>query len=175
MKKDLMILFLGLITLPGYCDVIFTPLQYNFLSYSGEIIFSLEKVKKLKNTTCYWAGAGLVGSLYYSGPPTFGLELAAEKRHYFKPDYFKHFFVSGYLGVAYMNNVEGVSLIGLIPGLKINYKAQLSQKLFLEPYLSLSVPLTCDIKFQNAFVPIPILTAGVRFGISRLINKINAL
>jgi hypothetical protein len=103
------------------------------------------------------------------------LELAAEKRHYFKPDYFKHFFLSCYLGVAYMNNVEGVNLIGLIPGLKFNYKAQLSQKLFIEPYLSLSVPLTCDIKFQDAFVPIPILTLGARFGISSLINKINGL
>jgi hypothetical protein len=173
MKKYFVILFLILFNLPGYCDVIFTPLQYNFLSYSGEFIFSFENVKNSKNTTCYWAGAGFVGSLYYSGLPTFGIEVAAEKRHYFKPDYFKHFFISGYLGVAYMNNSDSDPYVGLIPGLKINYKAQLSQKLFLEPYLSLSVPLICDLQFRHAYVPIPILTVGARFGISILKNKIS--
>jgi hypothetical protein len=173
MKKAFVILFFALFALSGYCDVIFTPLQNNFLSYSGELIFSVENVKKAKSTSCYWGGLGFVGSLYHSGQPTFGLEIAVEKRYYFKPDYFKHFFVSGYLGIAYMTNSERDSFIGLIPGLKINYKAQLSQKLFLEPYVSLSVPLISDVQFQHVFVPIPIVTIGARFGFSIFKNKIS--
>ena len=174
MKRNLAILLLALLPLPGYCDAIFTPLQYNFLSYSGELIYSLEKIKKAKNTTCYWAGAGIVGSLYTPVRPIFGLELAVEKRYYFKPDYYKHFFLSGYLGAAYMNNFEGLNFIGLIPGLKINYKAQLSKIFFIEPYISLSVPIACDVKFESVFVPIPILTVGARIGISTLLKKISS-
>lgn len=173
MKKILLLLIISIKTLSANCDVIYSPYQYTFFCYSAEFIYSYEKVKKPKNTTNFWCGAGIVGSFYYLGKPVYGLELAVEKRHYFKPDIFKNWFISAYVGTALMTNFNDIYNIGLVPGLKINYKAQLSQKLIIEPYLSLSLPITYDLIDTFTYVPFPVLTVGARFGISRLKKRLN--
>jgi len=103
--------------------------------------------------------------------PAYGLEVAIEKRHYFKPDVYRNFFISAYLGTAYMTNFNNTSHIGVVPGVKINYKAQLTPKLILEPYLSLSLPVTYDVHDSFVYFPFPALTIGARFGLSNLKNK----
>ena len=171
MKKTILLLILTIKTYSANCDAIFFPIQYSVFCYSAELIYSFEKAKKLTNTTNYWAGTGVVGSFYYLDIPVYGLEAAIEKRHYFKPDKFKHFFVSAYIGTAYMTDFNQISNFGLIPGLKINYKIQLSSKLILEPYLSFSLPITCDVKDRFIYMPFPALTIGARFGILKLKNE----
>lgn len=64
--------------------------------------------------------------------------------------------------------------IGIIPGIKINYKAQISPKTIVEPYLSLSLPIIYDTKAISGFFPIPVLTVGARFGLFKLKNNIKS-
>jgi hypothetical protein len=168
MKKVIILVFLTAITFPALCDVIFFPYPFTGFCYSTEIIFSFEKVKKAKNTTDFWGGIGHVGSFIYRFEPTFGFELAIEKRHYFQPDKFKNFFVSAYLGTALMTQFENNYSIGIIPGCKINYKVQITEKLILEPYLSLSLPITYELNRYSHIIPFPALTIGVRFGLSKI-------
>ena len=168
MKKSIIILALIIKSLTANADVIFFPYQYTVFCYSAEIIYSYEKAKKLRNTTNYWAGAGIVGSFLHLDTPVAGLEIAIEKRHYFKPDIFNGFFISGYIGTAYMTNFNDISHIGLVPGFKLNYKKNLSKKLILEPYVSLSLPITYDVKDTFFYFPSPALTIGARIGISKL-------
>jgi hypothetical protein len=170
MKKIAILLLLTIKTFSANGDAIFFPIQYAVLCYSAEVIYSYEKAKKTKNTTNYWIGTGVVGSFYYLEIPVYGLEAAIETRHYFKSDKYKKFFISAYLGTAYMTDFNQISNFGLIPGLKTNYKIQLSSSLILEPYISLSLPITYDIKDKYVYPPFPVLTIGARFGISKLIN-----
>ncbi len=100
--------------------------------------------------------------------PTFGAELAIEKRHYFQPDRFRKFFVSAYLGAALMTQFENNYSIGLIPGCKINYKAQITSKLIIEPYISLSLPITYELNRYSHIIPFPAMTIGARFGFSKI-------
>ena len=129
-----------------------------------EYIYSFEKAKKVKNTTSFWIGGGCVGSFFALSHPFFGVECAIEKRHYFKPDQFNKFFISGYLGTAYVSDFKDVSSIGIIPGLKINYKIQNNPKTIVEPYLSLSLPISYNLEASVKNYTIPVLTLGVRFG-----------
>ena len=172
MKKLIFILILTIKTMSANCDVIFFPYQYTLLCYSAELIYSQENIKRPKNTTNFWAGTGVVGSFFYLDMPTYGLEVAIEKRHYFKADEFKKFFISAYIGAAYMTDFKNTSHIGLVPGVKINYKAQLTPKLILEPYVSLSLPITYDLRDTFGYFPFPALTIGARFGLSNMKNKI---
>lgn len=168
MKRIISILAFLSFTLSAYSDVVFFPYQYSLISYSAELIYSYEKVNRDNRSTVLWGGIGGVGSFLYLNQPTVGLELAIEKRHYFKPEEFKHFFISGYIGTAYITNFEDISDIGIVPGIKINYKAQLSQKIILEPYMSISLPISYSIKYTSMYVPFPVLTIGVRFGLCTL-------
>ena len=171
MKKAIIFILLLVKTSTANCDVIYFPYQYTIFCYSAELIYSFEKVKKTKNTTNYWGGIGVVGSFYFLEEPTYGLELAIEKRHYFQQDKFKSFFISAYIGTAYMTDFKYISDIGIVPGIKINYKAQISKKLILEPYLSLSLPITYDLKGSYRYTPFPAMTIGARFGLGKLKNK----
>jgi hypothetical protein len=172
MKKVVVLSILVSMTLTAWCDVIFVPRQYSVFCYSAEFIYSYEKVKKIKNTTVFWGGVGCVGSFLFIDQPTYGLEIAVEKRHYFRADKYKHFFISAYIGAAYMTEFKYAHDVGIIPGFKINYKAQISPKTILEPYLSLSLPIMYDIKARAGFFPIPVLTVGARFGLFKLKNNI---
>jgi hypothetical protein len=168
MKKIFSILAFVSITLSAYSDVIYFPYQYSLLSYSAELIYSTEKVNRDNKSTVLWAGIGGVGSFFHLNQPTLGIELAIEKRHYFKPKDFEHFFISGYIGTAYMTNFKDISDIGIVPGIKINYKSQLAQKIVLEPYISVSLPISYNISDQSLYVPFPVATIGVRFGLCTL-------
>jgi hypothetical protein len=134
------------------------------LCYSAEFIYSFEKAKKAKNTTNFWFGGGCVGSFFALSHPFLGAECAIEIRLYINPDEFRKFFISGYLGTAFVSNFKDVSSIGIIPGLKINYKIQKSPKAIIEPYLSLSLPISYNLKASVKNYTIPVLTLGVRFG-----------
>ncbi len=168
MKRIISILAFLSFTLSAYSDVIYFPYQYSLISYSAELIYSSEKVNGDKRSTVLWGGIGGVGSFFYLDQPTLGLELAIEKRHYFKPEEFEHFFMSGYIGTAYMTNFNDISDIGIVPGIKINYKAQLSQKIILEPYISISLPISYSITYTSMYVPFPVATIGLRFGLCTL-------
>jgi hypothetical protein len=172
MKKYVISLILIFISVASYCDVIFYPsYHHDQLCYSTELIYSFEKAKNPIWTTVFWGGAGCVGSLKSFNQPSYGLEIAIEKRLYFQKDNYKHFFVSAYLGSAYMTDFKDASNIGIIPGFKINYKAEISSKLLLEPYISLSLPLTYDIKESLGIKPVSVVTIGVRFGLFKLKNE----
>ena len=168
MKRILTILALLSCTLFAKCDVIFFPYQYSLVCYSVEFTYSYEIAKKIKSSTVFWGGVGTVGSFYYLNEPRAGLELAVERRRYFKPEQFSRFFISGYFGVAYMTDFGNNNDLGFVPGFKFNYKAQLSRSLVLEPYLGLSLPITLNLDNTGFYVPFPVATFGIRLGISTL-------
>jgi hypothetical protein len=174
MKRAISAFILITITVSANCDVIFFPKQYTVFSYSVELIYNSETLHKPKYTTCFWGGIGCVGSIYYIDEPTYGIEIAFEIRHYFKPDNFKHSFISGYIGAAYMTDFKSSYDIGIIPGFKINYKAHISPKTIIEPYISLSTPICYNIVDESGYVPFPTITVGARFGFSYIINKIKS-
>jgi hypothetical protein len=174
MKNAIIIIFLVFKSLLANCDVIYFPLQYSLFCYSVECIYNYEIAKKPKNTTCLWVGAGCVGSFFYINHPFFGLEYAIEKRHYFKPNDFKKFFISGYLGAAYVSDFSDVSSIGIIPGLKINYKSRNGPKTLVEPYLGVSLPVSYDLEASVMNYSFPVLTVGVRFGGFKLNNRVKS-
>jgi hypothetical protein len=163
-------LFLFL-TISAYCDVIYYPPQKSFLSYSAELIYSFEKVNKPKTTTSLWGGLGVVGSFSNLAEPAAGLEVAIERRHYFQENTFKHFFISGYLGAAYMTDFNYISDFGIVPGFKLNYKGQLSPQTVIEPYVSLSVPFTWETEDFDGYIPLPVITVGIRLGLCNLKTK----
>ena len=171
MKKTIILLFLIIDTLPSTCDVIFYPSRFPGLRYSAELIYSFEKINKSKKTTNCWVGFGYTGSFQYTYLHTFGAEFAVEKRHYFQADKFRNFFISAYFGSAFITDFIDEPIIGLVPGFKINYKAQVSSRFIVEPYLSLSLPIT--LKFDthpSEPLVFPALTIGTRFGLSKLKN-----
>ena len=172
MKK---IIFCFLFLFPpavSFGDVIYFPVQYSGFCYSAEMISSFEKARKPCVTSGSWMGVGVVGSFFYPDYPVAGLEFAIERRHYFKPDVYRGFFFSTYTGLAFMTNLNGIYDLGIVPGLKINYKARVSGKFFLEPYMSLSLPFTISLENGAPYPPFPVLTAGLRLSFSELINNL---
>ncbi len=167
-KRILLVLFLGLYSKIASADVIFFPRQYSVFCYSAELTFSLEKSVKPKATNTFWGGIGCVGSFQYFNEPVFGLEIAYERRHYFKPDSYKNLFISSYMGTALMTDFESTKYIGFVPGFKINYKAEITKDIIAEPYVSLSVPIVFDLPSFDGYVPFPVLTIGARFGFGRV-------
>jgi len=59
----------------------------------------------------------------------------------------------------------------LVPGIKINYKVKIANKLALEPYISISFPITHELTRYNENYIYPTLTFGARFGINKLKDK----
>ena len=171
MKRILIAAIFLFLTISAYCDVIFYPPQKSFLSYSAELIYSFEKVNKPKTTTSLWGGLGVVGSFSSLSEPAAGLEVAIERRHYFQENTFKHFFISGYLGAAYMTDFKYISDFGIVPGVKLNYKGQLSPHSVIEPYVSLSVPFTWETEDFDSYLPLPVTTVGIRIGLCNLKTK----
>ena len=172
MKKTTIIIVFLLFPLITYGDVIFIPYQYSLFSYSAELVYSYEKVTGPYKTNVFWAGAGTVCSFLYLDEPKYGLELALERRHYFKSDEYRHFFFSVYLGTALMTDRDFREKdLGIVPGIKINYKSQQYRKLVLEPYISLSLPVSFNVdqwNDWNMYVPFPLATIGIRLGICNL-------
>lgn len=170
-KKYSLAIILSLYTLAGSADVIFFPRQYSLFCYSAEFTLSLEKSVKQKATNTLWGGVGCVGSFYYFNQPVVGLEIAYERRHYFKADLYKNLFISSYLGTALMTDFDNTKYIGIVPGFKINYKAIIKNNFLIEPYLSLSVPFIYDFPDIEGYVPFPVLTLGTRIGLGKVKPK----
>jgi len=168
MKKTVFIFFFLSISLFARSDVIFFPIQYTLFAYSAELILSYEHAVKDKSSNVLWGGAGCIGSFLMPDYPVAGLELAYERRRYFKPGEYEHFFISGYLGTAVMTNFIDICDIGIVPGFKINYKALLAPKTILEPYISISIPLSYSVKNAEMWVPFPVVTIGIRLGFCNL-------
>lgn len=171
MKRILIVVLFLSATIIAYCDVIFYPTQKSFLSYSAELIYSFEKVNKPKTATSLWGGLGVVGSFNNLSEPAAGLEVAIERRHYFQENAFKHFFISGYLGAAYMTDFDYISDFGIVPGFKLNYKGQLTPQTVIEPYVSLSLPFTWETDDFDRYIPLPVITVGIRVGLCNLKTK----
>ena len=171
MKRIIIAALFLFLTISAYCDVIYYPPQKSFLSYSAELIYSFEKVNKPKTTTSLWGGFGCVGSFNNFTEPAAGLEVAFERRHYFQENIFKHFFISGYLGIAHMNDLKDISDFGIVPGFKINYKGQLSPETVIEPYISLSLPFTWEVEDFDKYITLPVITLGIRIGLCNLKEK----
>jgi len=170
-KKGLISVILSITTLSGSADVIFFPKQYSVFCYSAEFTLSLEKSVKPKATNTLWGGIGCVGSFQYFNQPVYGMELAYERRHYFKPDSYKNLFISAYFGTALMTDFQSSNYIGFVPGFKVNYKAQVTKSFMIEPYLSLSVPIIFDLPDYEGYVPFPVLTIGTRIGLGNVKPK----
>jgi hypothetical protein len=169
MKKVIFLLLFSITSLSVRCDGITFG---DFLCYSAELIYSLEKINRSRSTICYWGGGGVVGGLGRQFPGrSYGLEIAVEGRHYFKPDNFKNFFLSAYLGSSLMAGFESAPRICLVPGIKMNYKIKFTEKLFLEPYCGFSLPLVRELtRYPETYI-YPVFTFGARFGINKLIDK----
>jgi hypothetical protein len=133
-----------------------------------------EVIKNPRRTAGFWTGVGCVGSFFYPDHPVGGLEMAFEGRRYFKPDLYRQFFFSWYTGAALMTDFKNFVSIGIVPGLKINYKSQVSRHTTLEPYISLSLPITYDLENSIPYIPIPTLTIGIRLGISNVVEKLKS-
>jgi len=168
-KKVIFLLLFSIASLSARCDGITFG---DFLCYSAEFIYSLEKIKKHRSTISYWGGAGVVGGLGRQFPGrAFGFEIAVEGRQYFKSESFKNFFLSAYLGSSFMIESESVPRICLVPGIKMNYKIKFTDKLILEPYCGFSLPLVREIsRYPDTYI-YPVFTFGARFGINKLIDK----
>ena len=174
MKKVFILLLLIFKISYGHCDVIYFPVPFSVFCYSTELISMSETIKNTRGTSGFWIGIGCVGSFFYPDHPVGGLEVALERRHYFRPDVYRHFFISGYIGGAFMTDFKDIINIGIVPGVKLNYKSQVSKRMVLEPYISLSLPVTYDVENSHPYIPFPTLTIGMRFGFSELINKIKS-
>ncbi|MEE4177834.1 MAG: hypothetical protein V2I46_10010 [Bacteroides sp.] len=172
MKKAIIIFLFLFQSFSAKPDVIYFPYQYAFLCYSIEAIYNYEIAMNPSNTLCLWAGGGMVGSFLFLPYPFLGLEGAVEFRHYSEAHAFRKFFISGYLGTAYVTNFQ-LSSIGIIPGLKINYKFQNVPERLIEPYLSLSLPISYSLYASVRNYTFPVLTVGVRFGFSKLRNRLD--
>lgn len=168
LKRILLILFISLFSWKASADVIFFPRQYSVFCYSAELTFSLENIVKPKATNTLWGGIGCVGSFQYFNEPVFGLEIAYERRHYFRPDSYKNIFISSYIGTALMTDFKLTKYIGFVPGFKINYKAKITKEILAEPYVSLSVPIVFDLPSFDGYIPFPVLTIGARIGFGKV-------
>jgi hypothetical protein len=70
-----------------------------------------------------------------------------------------------------MTEFEFIADLGIVPGIKMNYKAQLNERAILEPYISLSLPVTFDLTSSAMYAPFPVVTVGIRFGVCNLTRK----
>ena len=67
-----------------------------------------------------------------------------------------------------MTDFSNTHDLGLVPGFKLNYKAQLSKNLVFEPYVGISLPITIEMNDRHFYFPFPMATIGVRMGINTL-------
>ena len=150
-------------------DVIFPPFVKG-IAISFEGIASYEMPISKFNTVNLWGGLGLVSPIDMSKHPAFGLEGALELRQYFSENTYKGFNLGLYIGLARMyypvfvrdNTSTTNSFTGLVPGLKLTYKAPITSLIVAEPYFSFSTPLFSGTTGW-------LFTFGIRVGF----NKVN--
>jgi hypothetical protein len=141
--------------------------------FSINPIFSHEVYEEAKNSTNYWGGLGILACVYdLDDPLLVGFSTGIERRHYFKSNQFKHFFISATLAGGCMTDFEYLSCLGLAPGLKSGYKAYLRTNFVLEPFISLSIPLAITLgETPGTVVVFPSITLGTRIGFNKVNEK----
>ena len=172
MKKFIILLLLFLKFSAGHSDNYFLPVRYTGFFSSAELAAIYEWTRNPGNTLGASAGFSFVDPLCNKDHPVGIVQLMLEGRQYLESSNFRHFFISGFLSAVYVTDFTRVKNVGIIPGLKINYKSQISNSLVLEPYLGLSLPFICDIENFNPSLPFPALTIGIRFGFSKIMDKL---
>jgi hypothetical protein len=145
--KRFLVIFLLLLSFQVRGDIIFFPFYKGLYSYSIEGIYSFEKNITKRMTKSYWCGTGIVGNFFYPQYHAEGLEAGFELRRYFKKDKYKGLNIGIYFGPAFMvtghqqfKEDERIIYFGVIPGLKLTYKAKVFKSFYTEPYLSASIP-----------------------------------
>jgi hypothetical protein len=150
-----------------YGDVIFPAPEYAGLAYSMEVIYNQEKIRTLNRTVCHWLGIGMIIPHRSPDHYFFGFEDAYEGRYYFGHNY-KGLFVSYYAGIAVITDFTETVDLGLVPGIKLNWKIIPNRNTSVEPYLGISVPFAAKILNWFVYIPIPTLTVGIRIGWDKL-------
>lgn len=172
MRKLLAILLFVFAFNSAKCDVIpYWLNHYALIGYSFEGIISYEKLIDYNTTWNYWAGGGIVGSALYLNEPAFGIEGAIEWRLYFKRDKFSGLNCSMYLGTSLMYNNQEKLNLGVLPGLKLTHKSLINGKVLVEPYVSLSFPISYNLTHTHPWMPFPVATIGLRVGMHKWIGK----
>ena len=171
MNKVIVLIIFTLIPLTGHCDIYYLPVRYTGFFISADLLYGIEKIKNANNTLGVWAGISMEEPVYNSHHPVGITGFAIEGKQYLEPEHYDHFFVSGYLSVVFVTDLNNVANLGLNPGLRFGYKSLISDRLILEPYLDLSLPLIYDMDHQNTSLPFSALTIGVRIRFSKIISR----
>jgi hypothetical protein len=173
LKRIMFLLFLGVIIHSlSFADVIWSYNENPSLSIavSAEMILSYEHVLSQKNTGLLWLGGGFIQILRKEQSFLFGLEAALAFRHYFKPGKYEKFFIGIYGGGCIMYNIHRHSSDNFVypgrevtVGLKLGYKKVLNKqavykRFVMEPYTSLSTPITKPLEGRYY----PLATVGLR-------------
>ena len=173
LKRIMFLLFLGVIIHSlSFADVIWPENKSPSLSTaaSAEMILSYEHVLSQKNTGLFWLGGGFIQVLRKEQSFLFGLEAALAFRHYFKPGKYEKFFFGIYGGGCIMYTIHRHSSDKFdypgrefTVGVKLGYKKVLNKtgadkRCVIEPYTSLSTPLTKQ--FEARYYPL--VTLGLR-------------
>ena len=171
--KIMCLLFLGVLIQPlSFADVIWPPNESPSLSIaaSAEMIFSYEHVFSKNNTGLFWLGGGFIQVLRKEQSLLFGLEAAFAFRHYFEPGIYEKLFIGIYGGGCIMYNIHRHSSDNfeypgreVTVGVKLGYKKALNKpavnkRFVMEPYTSLSTPLTKQFEARHY----PLITIGLR-------------
>ena len=179
LKKSSISILITFLFLTSKADVIYAPVTHMGAVVSLEGIASYELAFSQSNTLNIWGGAGFVFPLGGFTHPAYGTEAAIELRQYFNKSSFQRFNLGLYAGLAYMNApelyrgsvVDRYTSVGFVPGLKLTYKWQLSEKFVAEPYISLSTPFY-EEKFRKIFDDNSdagfVVTAGLRIGFNKV-------
>ncbi|MCF8224822.1 MAG: hypothetical protein K9J30_02970 [Bacteroidales bacterium] len=159
------IFFTLLISIPASCDVLFSPYDSSKFTHSVELIVSHEIAISRRWSTVLRAGVGAAGSFEFLEMPVAGMELAAEERFYFKNNTLQGAFISGYIGAAFMTNLSEIYDVGVVSGINLGFKNQYARDRVFEPFIGISVPVGYSFKNSEIYIPIPVFTIGLRFGI----------
>jgi hypothetical protein len=133
------------------------------LALSLEGVGSLEGWLSKQTSVSVWGGIGTVwGSP--EGGGSWGGEIAAEIRAYFRDEQFTGPNIGGYLGFGMLSGDDDSTYLTVTPGLKLTFTAEMpSVPVLIEPYIGASYPLISDVEREEWWAPdTPLLTFGVR-------------
>ena len=69
-----------------------------------------------------------------------------------------------------MNDFNNMYDVGIVPGIKLNYKIKYLNNIAIEPYMGVSVPIAYSLTYNGPYIPFPVLTLGIRFGLNYVTN-----
>lgn len=141
--------------------------------YVAELIYSYELALESKNSNIFSIGIGTSGTLFYLDEKQAFIFSSVERRQYFKIEQFKNFFYGEHIGPTYLTDFTDENKIGLVPGMKIGYKARLSQLPIFEFYLDITLPIIYDIGLSEFSSSLPVISVAIRLGLCTL-NRIKS-